>query len=120
VSAPPDILKLARRFPIRSRGEIYSIIARSPRMAQLAETFPLLAYAINVGSSDHWRYRSSRRNLAPAAQAMRMVKAGAKLNAVAGLMEIPLALRKLKPGAVFWNLELIGALRDLGEHHCTI
>jgi hypothetical protein len=96
-SAPTDVLTLARRFPIRTRFEIYRVIARSRRMLQLAEVFPLLAYQI-IARAD--------------AEAGQLVESGAKLNTIASLMKVPMAFRELKPGAVFYRLDWFAELED--------
>ena len=42
----PEILRLARRFSIDHRYGVYRYISKSHRAAQLAETFPFLAYTL--------------------------------------------------------------------------
>jgi hypothetical protein len=96
-SASPDALVLARRFPISTRFQIYHAIARSPRMLQLAEVFPLLAYQIIARAN---------------AEARQLVESGAKLTTIASLMKVPMAFRGLKPGAVFYRLDWFAELDD--------
>jgi hypothetical protein len=96
-AAPAEALKLARRFPLNKRLQVYKAITRSPRMMQLAEVFPLLAWQI---ISEHH------------AEAKQLVEAGAKLNTIASLMEVPMAFRGLKPGAVFSRLDQLAELDD--------
>jgi PcfJ-like protein len=88
-AAPPEALKLARRFPLKKRCDVYKAITRSPRMMQLTEIFPLLAWKII--NRDH-------------PEAKQLVEAGVKLNTIASLMKVPMALRGLKPGAVLDHL----------------
>jgi hypothetical protein len=65
-------------------------------MMQLAEVFPLLAWQII--SRNH-------------AEAKQLVEVGAKLSTIASLMEVPMAFRGLKPGAVF-NYGTLAELKD--------
>jgi PcfJ-like protein len=97
VAAPPDALRLARRFSPMKRFSVYRAISRSSRMMQLTEVFPLLAWQIIT--NDH-------------AEAQRLVEAGAKLNTIASLMKVPMAFRGLKPGAVFSLLDWFAELKD--------
>jgi hypothetical protein len=71
-SAPPDARKMARRFPISRRWKVYRSVARSQRMLQLADVFPLLAVAI-VYEPDE----------AKSAEAHRLLEAAIRLNNVA-------------------------------------
>jgi hypothetical protein len=96
-AAPAEALKLARRFDLKKRFDVYKAITRSPRMMQLTEVFPLLAWQII--SKDH-------------AEAKQLVEAGAKLNTIASLMKVPMAFRGLKPGAVFYGLDRLAELQD--------
>ncbi|HMF25572.1 MAG TPA: PcfJ domain-containing protein [Pseudolabrys sp.] len=92
-AADPDAIKMARRFAFSNRYAIYCAAARSRRALQLAETFPALArriYCPNYG----------RPSADQQAEAMRLVERGARLRDVAALMGIPMALRRVKPGAV--------------------
>jgi len=88
-SAPPDALKMARRFPFSRRWIIYRLVARSQRMLQLADVFPLLAVEI-----------ARERDEAKFAEAHRLLEAGVRLNKIAGLMDVSMAWRGLKPGAI--------------------
>jgi hypothetical protein len=99
-SAPPDALKIARRFPISRRWKIYRSVARSQRMLQLADAFPLLAVAI-VYEPDKDR----------SAEAHRLLEAGVRLNKIAGLMDVSMAWRGLKPGAMS-RLSSVPELKD--------
>jgi hypothetical protein len=115
-AADADAVKAARRFTFEHREHIYRAAALSRRALQLTETFPVLALAIY---SEHWRARqygeplvmphdieilcqswdaenaelSSRKN-----EAVHLVDRGARLRDVAGVMNIPMALRHIKPG----------------------
>jgi len=87
-SAPPDALMLARRFPPYGRYSIYRACTRSRRLLQLADAFPFLAYRIAAQNSHSVK------------EAMWLINSGVKLRTVAGLMQVPMALRKVKPGAI--------------------
>ena len=102
-------LKAARRFTLEHRERIYRAAALSRRALQLTETFPVLAMAIY---SDHWRMRPhiadtnwfdkvdlQKRDLADRKDlAAHLVERGARLQDVAAVMNIPMALRRIKPG----------------------
>jgi len=95
-AAAPDLLKIARRFPLKCcRWQIYKAICRSARMAQLAETFPLLAYLATM--SGHY---ADREKIERRAELRRLIEAGAKLSTIAHVAVIPMALRRIKPGVV--------------------
>jgi hypothetical protein len=96
-AAPTEALKLARRYPLNKRFDVYKAITTSPRMMQLAEVFPLLAWQII--SKDH-------------VEAKQLVEAGVKLNTIASLMKVPMAFRGLKPGAVFYRMDRLAELED--------
>jgi AAA domain-containing protein len=70
--------------PSGNRFTMYRAISRSSRLLQLAEVFPLLAWQII--RCDH-------------GEAKQLVEAGAKVNTIASLMNVPMAFRGLKPGA---------------------
>ena len=88
-AAPPDALRLARRFPPSRRFSIYRATSRSARLLQLADVFPLLAFII-----------INDRN-ARIAEARQLVEAGTRLRNIASLLQVPMALRNVQPGAVF-------------------
>jgi hypothetical protein len=96
-AAPPDALRLARRFSPMKRFRVYRAISRSSRMMQLTEVFPLLAWQII--SEGH-------------TEAKQLVEAGTKLNTIASLMKVPMAFRALKPGAVFSRLNWLSEVKD--------
>lgn len=88
-TADPAALTLARRFPLDHRWRIYVQSARGPRFAELAESFPVLAAAIALGADP-----------VGAEAARRRVLAGAPLKEAARALDLPLHLRKVKPGAI--------------------
>jgi PcfJ-like protein len=106
IAADPEALRVARRFPPSMRWEIYSAAARSPRMRQLAKTFPLLAYRITeqgVRDQDQCTIQQAARAL---------VESGARLREVAAATNIPMELRRIQPGAVHLALQFArGVLR---------
>jgi PcfJ-like protein len=66
-------------------------VATSPRFLQLTAVFPVLAVAILRGG----------RNL-DRLQALHLVEIGAPLRRIADLMDVPMVLRKVKPGVAHW------------------
>jgi hypothetical protein len=117
-AADADAVKAARRFTLAHRERIYRAAALSPRALQLTETFPVLAMAVY---SDHWRL-SPRLSLTgfdrPAANliltdladrksaAAHLVDCGARLRDVAAVLNIPMALRHIKPGVAHLATEV--------------
>jgi PcfJ-like protein len=95
-AADPDALKLARRFPFRLRYPIYRAASLSLRALQLADTFPTLALALYCRAKND---DSDRRG-----EATQLVEAGAPLRRVAEVMNIPMALRRVKPMAADYAL----------------
>jgi len=97
-AADPDALKVARRFAYDYRELIYRAGATSRRALQLAEAFPVLALAVycpeTSGAQD--LESSDRETLQEATD---LVERGARLREVAAVMRIPMALRRVKPGA---------------------
>src|SRR5262249_29777541 len=79
----------------RYRMNIYRAAARSRRALQLAETFPVLAFLIynDVSFARHQEETDRRK------EAAALVERGARLREVAAVMELPTALRHIKPGA---------------------
>jgi hypothetical protein len=90
-AAEPEALKQARRFPLRHRYEIYRAAATSHRFLQLTSVFPVLAVAILRGRRNSDRF-----------QAPHLVEIGAPLRRIADLMDVPMVLRKVKPGVAHW------------------
>ena len=81
-------VKQARRFPFCYRYDIYRAGATSARFLQLTSVFPVLAAAI-AGASPNWARL----------EAEHLVEIGAPLKKIAEFAGIPMALRKVKPGA---------------------
>ena len=111
--ADQDALKVARRFAFRQgyRESIYRAGAKSRRALQLAETFPVLALAVFGGEARHWhehrvtdfdfeKIEAEESETARRVQeATDLIERGARLRDVAAVMQIPMALRCVKPGA---------------------
>ena len=95
-AAKPEALKQARRFPFRHRYKVYRAGAVSSRFLQLIAVFPVLAVAI-LESTPNWNRL----------QAEHLVEIGAPLKKIASLMGVPMALRKVKPGAAHLALSLL-------------
>lgn len=86
----PNYLRVVRRFPVLCRGSLYTAIYQDgERAAQLAETFPLLAYHIYGGTTPG--------DICPGAR--RMIIDGRPLKDVAARVALPMRFRKLLPGA---------------------
>jgi hypothetical protein len=94
-AADADAIKMARRFAFRYREGIYRAGVRSRRALQLAETFPWLALNIYTTYPGHVTNNQQEQRKAAAA----LVERGARLRDVAAIMEIPMELRYVKPGA---------------------
>jgi hypothetical protein len=104
-AADPDVIRAARRFTLRYRQDIYRAGALSQRAAQLAETFPVAALAIYAGTwpsaemkwdefERRWRQRAQQQQ-----DAAKLVECGARLRDVAAILNFPLVLRHVPPGA---------------------
>ena len=123
--ADQEAVKVARRFRFHDRYAIYCASVRSRRVLQIAVEFPALALAIikseppledqlreladtSICAFDDWLEDKKRTS----AEAKDLVDAGAPLKTIASLMRIPMALRKVKPGAADLALNLVHALRD--------
>jgi hypothetical protein len=113
-AADADAVKAARRFTLAHRERIYRAAALSRRALQLTETFPVLATAIY---SDQWRLLppaadfnnqdARRTELADRKSiAAHLVDRGARLRDVAAVMNIPMTLRHIKPGAAHLATDL--------------
>src|SRR5262245_18014056 len=98
-AADPDALKVARRFRFRHRELIYCAGAKSRRALQLAETFPVLALAVYCHYSRGGWGSELRQYEKRVQEATDLVERGARLRDVAAVMQIPMALRRVKPGA---------------------
>jgi PcfJ-like protein len=112
-AADQDALKVARRFAFRHgyRESIYRAGAKSRRALQLAETFPVLALAVYGGEARYWhehrvtdfafekwqvKWEAKEQRVQEATD---LIERGARLRDVAAVMQIPMALRRVKPGA---------------------
>ena len=108
-AADADAIKAARRFAFNHRENIYRASAQSRRVLQLSDTFPVLALLIY--SAEHWRltprinfsdfnsWESEKTNIAVRKKAAaNLVERGARLRDVAAALDIPMALRCIKPG----------------------
>ena len=105
-AADLDSLNMGRRFAFYYREPIYRAAAKSRRALQLADAFPVLALAVYGKTASHWLYepdRSSTHDLdevrAKEKAAADMVERGVRLRDIAAVMQIPMALRRVKPGA---------------------
>jgi hypothetical protein len=95
-AADSDAIKAARRFAFARREAIYRASALSRRALQLTETFPVLARAIYSDYLLQWLDAAGfdeRKS-----DAAHLVDRGGRLRDVAGVMNIPMALRHIKPG----------------------
>ena len=86
-TADQDALRTARRFPFQYRYGIYRAAATSRRAHQLIEAFPCLGANI---------YCHIEGNM-PGAN---LVELGSPLKHIAGELSFPMALRRVKPGAI--------------------
>jgi hypothetical protein len=119
-AADADAIKAARRFAFKHREHIYRAGAQSRRALQLASTFPVLAVVLY---SDHVRLleRSSfvewKSAVATLAErkclAVDLVERGARLRDVAATMDIPMALRRIKPRVAHLAFDLLRQRPDL-------
>jgi hypothetical protein len=103
-AADLDALKMARRFAFHYRERIYRAAAKSRRALQLADAFPVLALAVYGNTAAHWvcepdRYTDIDDVRAKEKAASDLVERGARLREVAAVMQIPMALHRIKPGA---------------------
>jgi hypothetical protein len=106
-AADPNALKLARRFRFRYRYQIYHAAALSSRMLQITAVFPALALAVfGFGGWSNRRPENVREHAA------RLIEAGAPLKTIADLMRVPMAFRKIKPGAADLALYAVDAFHD--------
>jgi hypothetical protein len=119
-AADADALKQARRFMYRHRVNIYRAGALSRRALQLTETFPVLALAIYSDLSldkpaTNWAELDAHTAdlKARKSEAAHLVDRGARLRDVAGAMNIPMALRAIKPGVAHLVSEVFRQHLDL-------
>jgi len=87
--APHDIEDLIERFDPARRVSVRRLVNSSPRVADLAMVFPGALYAI---ASRHGAPRRRQK-------ALQLVTEGAPLRDVAGMLDLPLWLRRLPPEA---------------------
>jgi hypothetical protein len=118
-------LKAARRFTFNHREPMYRAGALSGRALQLMETFPVLALSIYSGhwvGPDYWVGRPDsdalftplHRDLADRKHlAAHLVERGARLRDVAAVMNIPIALRRIKPGVAHLARDVFCQLPEL-------
>ena len=117
-AADADAVKAARRFTFKHRESIYRAAALSRRVLQLTDTFPVLAIAIysdhhsllrhDVVTDHHSLLRQDidfekwgtdcADMAARRSAAADLVDRGARLRDVAGVMDVPMALRDIQPG----------------------
>ena len=108
-AANREAVKVARRFRFKYRYNIYRATALSPRALQLAVTFPALAFAIFGDSCPMHdpEVKEYAEIMRIGHEAAALVEAGAPLKIIADLMRVPVAFRKIKPGAADWPLSYI-------------
>jgi hypothetical protein len=78
-----------RRFAKATQRRLRKLVKTSPRLGDLLYSFPAAAFAVVTGHGDH-----NRRG-----EAVRLVKDGASLKRVAGVLGLPLWTRRLPPEA---------------------
>ena len=109
----PEHLKTIRRFPIKVRGELYHGLCRNgPRAWQLAESFPALACVL-YGKCYHLTDDTTAR--LPLARDL--VRDGAPLSDVAATVELPMALRRIRPQCVTLVSAFFDENPELVAHH---
>jgi hypothetical protein len=92
-AADPEVLRQARRFVLGHRYPIYRAAAVSRRFLQLTDTFPVLAMAII--RSEGWKSLLARQ----------LVERGVSVKKIACVLDVPMALQRVKPGAAHLALE---------------
>jgi PcfJ-like protein len=113
-AADQEAITLARRFRFHFRYDIYRAAALSPRALQITAVFPALSLAIFAQETNRYSiveepFRASEDRIR---EAIRLVYAGAPLNKIANLMRVPMAFRRVKPGAADLALSVANALDD--------
>jgi hypothetical protein len=108
-AADREAIMLARRFRFRNRYAIYRAAILSPRALQITAAFPALSVAIfangSGGATDRAFYAAG------------LVDAGAPLKKIAELMRVPMAFRKIKPGAADLALFVSDVFNDQNLVH---
>lgn len=118
--ADQQALKIARRFPIRYRSDLYnSFCYYGERAMQLAETFPILALLIfterltwilrNDDPVTFEAYEEELKKFKELKQrAKESVIEGERLKCIAAMFNIPMAYRRFKPGIAAHVIGIIG------------
>jgi hypothetical protein len=118
-AADQEAVKVARRFRFKYRYNIYRATALSPRALQLAATFPALAFAIfgdscpmhdptALNASNRDEFNKQYADITRIGhEAAALVEVGAPLKTIADLVGVPMAFRKIKPGAIDCTLSSI-------------
>ena len=120
-AADQDVLRLARRFTISCRAEIYYHTANSSRMRQLAQIFPALALVVargelpNSADGPSFLIQTVAVEAERTHDARRLVERGAPLAEVAEAVGLGMALRKVPPGAAEDVIHFGHALKDNPE-----
>jgi hypothetical protein len=109
-AAEPNALVLARRFRFHQRYEIYCAVAASHRALQLTDAFPVLAVSIFAPEPIFDDFGGASANLV--SEAKRLVEGGAPLRSIAELMGVPMAFRRVKPGAAHLALAVVDAFEE--------
>ena len=79
-AADKSALKLARRFPFSIRWQIYRVASQEPRLAQLAEAFPVLAVHLVNGTLPRELFHET----------VNMIVEGRRLRDVAAFCNLPI------------------------------
>jgi hypothetical protein len=109
-AADPIALKIARRFRFIHREIMYRAGARSRHALQLAESFPVLALFIYYWrdmprARENWRRgvredeATVKERRARVQEAIALVERGVRLRDIAAVMQVPMAMRRIKSGA---------------------
>jgi hypothetical protein len=97
-AADQDAVAVARRFAFRRREQVYRAAAKSRRAMQLFATFPVLALQVYREIPTDPEFASLDKDSGKQKQAAAQVERGARLRDIAKTMEVPMALRAIKPG----------------------
>lgn len=85
----PEAESVVQRFPVPVRREVRRLVRSSPRIADLATTFPGLLYVLG----------QRRGTLETRLSALALIEGGAQLKLVARALDVPMWLRRLPPEA---------------------
>ncbi len=102
-AADPIAIRAARRFHPDFREVIYRSVVNNPRLLQLVDTFPLVAFNICL-PPENWAEHCREEKIAHQKEAIQLVNQGARLKRIAAAMDTPLPLRRLKPGCVGFHM----------------